>query len=329
MEEHTYRALLELHSATAEEMADLLFLPATKAAELLGNIERKGLATHAYGKPRRYIATSPELAIEMLASQRRADIERARLIIPELKKKSAKNQASEKEQEQEHLVEIISSRTVLQQTLMHLYRSAQKEILVFQRPPFALSNISVLDKIQIGVRVRTISNSGMISTPEGLERLRNSIDEGEEAKIFPALPIKMAVVDHRFGLILDTHELDGPFLLVRQSPLLDVLCALFELIWERATPVAFAPSGRIKVRKNTAKLSDAASQMIPQLAAGMHDKAIAYEAKVSATTLNRRIAELMKYFDAKTRFQLGLRVALDAFPTLASDVRSKHTLRRR
>jgi DNA-binding NarL/FixJ family response regulator len=62
------------------------------------------------------------------------------------------------------------------------------------------------------------------------------------------------------------------------------------------------------------RLSDAANDVIPLLAAGLNDKAIAHEAGMSATTLNRRIAELMKSFGTRTRFQLGWRAALNAFP---------------
>jgi DNA-binding NarL/FixJ family response regulator len=50
------------------------------------------------------------------------------------------------------------------------------------------------------------------------------------------------------------------------------------------------------------------------LAAGLNDKGIAHEVGISVTTLNRRVAELMKSFGTRTRFQLGWRAALDAFP---------------
>jgi len=61
-------------------------------------------------------------------------------------------------------------------------------------------------------------------------------------------------------------------------------------------------------------LSEAAEQLIPLLAAGLNDKTIAHEAGMSRATLNRRIAELMKCFGTRTRFQLGLRAAaLDTF----------------
>jgi hypothetical protein len=42
-------------------------------------------------------------------------------------------------------------------------------------------------------------------------------------------------------------------------------------------------------------------------------KAIAYQAGISAATLNRRLAELMKSLGTRTRFQLGWRAALERY----------------
>jgi len=70
----------------------------------------------------------------------------------------------------------------------------------------------------------------------------------------------------------------------------------------------------LKAGKPDSRLSDAAEQVIPLLAAGLNDKAIAFEAGMSTTTLNRRIGELMKSFNTRTRFQLGWRAAMDTFP---------------
>ena len=103
-------------------------------------------------------------------------------------------------------------------------------------------------------------------------------------------------------------------MLVRSSALLDALYALFESLWERSTPVAFTPSGALKDGKPGSRVPDAAAKLVPLLAAGLNDKAIAHELGISAATLNRRLAELMKSLDTRTRFQMGWRAALDAFP---------------
>jgi sugar-specific transcriptional regulator TrmB len=73
MEERAYTVLLSHRLATTEDIATLLSLSPRKAQRLLDSIESKGLASHSPERPRRYIAASPELAIEALASQRQAD----------------------------------------------------------------------------------------------------------------------------------------------------------------------------------------------------------------------------------------------------------------
>ena len=106
----------------------------------------------------------------------------------------------------------------------------------------------------------------------------------------------------------------GSTLLVRAPALLDALYELFEMTWSRATPLAFTRTGAMETGKPDMAVSEASAQMIPLLAAGLNDKAIVYETGISIATLNRRVAELMKRFDTRTRFQLGWRAALDAFP---------------
>jgi hypothetical protein len=151
--------------------------------------------------------------------------------------------------------------------------------------------------------------------PGALNSLRLDIEKGEEARVSPTLPVKMMIVDRRVGLVpLNVEDQGGPVMLVRSSSLLDSLYALFELTWERSTPIVFTPSGELKAGHPDSRLSEGAEQVIPLLAAGLNDKAIAYEAGMSTTTLNRRIGELMKSFGTRTRFQLGWRAAMDAFP---------------
>ena len=95
-------------------------------------------------------------------------------------------------------------------------------------------------------------------------------------------------------------------MLVRSSALLDALYAMFELLWNQADadPVharrrACRPASLPRACRKTP------SDCIPLLAAGLNDKAIAHELGISASTLNRRMAELMKGVDARSRFQLG------------------------
>jgi DNA-binding CsgD family transcriptional regulator len=311
MEERTYRALLGHRLATTEDIANLLSLPLDQAQQVLDSIETKGLATHSPEQPRRYIAAPPELAVEALASQRKADIERARLRIPELKEEIV---SPPRTQEHEQFVEIITGRNTLGQVLTQLNQTVQSEVFGFQRAPWLLPHIRQPD-VRRGVRIRSISDGEFLELPGAWDRLLIDIQTGEEARAFSTLPFKMFVVDRRIGLIsLDAKDLSGPMLLVRSCALLDALCVLFELIWERATPIALARTGKLETGSPASRLTEATEQLISLLASGLNDKAIAYQAKISAATLNRRLAELMKSLGTRTRFQLGWRAALERYP---------------
>jgi sugar-specific transcriptional regulator TrmB len=312
MEERAYRVLLAHRMASAADIAKILSLTLRIAQRLLDSIEAKGLATRSPERPRRYIAAPPELAVEALASQRQAAIERARSTISELKEQAA-NAADIPQREQ--IVELITSRAALVQILEHLQHTIQSEAIVFQRAPVQYQSQGHQREMPASVRIRTISDEGFLALPGALNSLRLDMERGEEARVCPTLPVKMIVADRRIAVIpLNPMDESGPVLLVRGSSLLDALYALFELTWERATPITFTRAGKLKMEKPDSILSDAAEQIIPLLAAGLNDKAIAHEAGISDTTLTRRVAELMKCFDTHTRFQLGWRAALDAFP---------------
>lgn len=311
MQERIYRVLLAHRMATTEDIAKMLSLSPRKTQRLLDGIESKGLATHSPEHPRRYIAAPPELAVEALASQRRADIERACSTIPELKKEAT---SSADNQGNEQVVEIITSRAALGQIVTHLHQTVQSEVFGFQSGP-SLNPDSHQQGQRPGVRIRSISDMAHLEAPGSMNSLRRVMQLGEEARVFPTLPVTMFVADRRIGLILNAkNPASGPTLLVRACPLLDALCAFFELIWERATPITFTQTGKLEAGKPNSQLTEATELLLLLLAAGLNDKAIAHEAGISDTTLTRRISELMKCFDTRTRFQLGWRAALNAFP---------------
>ena len=165
------------------------------------------------------------------------------------------------------------------------------------------------------MRYRSIVDADYLALAGAPDRVRKESESGEEIRVFPELPFKIAIFDRRTALIpLNPHQPDSATLLVRSSALLDALYALFESLWERSTPIAFTPTGTPKDGTPASRLPVAAAKLIPLLAAGLNDKAIAHELDISPATLNRRLAEVMKGLDTRTRFQMGWRAALDAFP---------------
>jgi sugar-specific transcriptional regulator TrmB/DNA-binding CsgD family transcriptional regulator len=310
LEERAYCMVLEHHTATMEDVAAFLSLPSDDAQRLLDTIESYGLASRSADRPPRYIAVPPEVAIEALINQRQSGLEKARLAIPKLKKR-AKLHADAEEREQ--VVEVIENGAVLAQIVDRFLRGVKNEIIGFQRPPILFPRDS--EPVPAGTQAKIVSDASYLEMPGAIENLRQSVEMGEEARTYAMLPFKMLIVDRRLGLItLHSENIDGAALLVRPSALLDAMCMLFDLVWERATPIVTEACGMLEVNHPSSRLTKAAEQLIPLLAAGLNDKAIAAEMNISAMTLNRRINELLRHYGIRTRFQLGWRAAMDMHP---------------
>jgi len=322
-EERAYRSLLSRRLASASDLSSTLGISTRATQRLLEALAAKGLATHSPERPRRYMPVQPEFAVEAIVSQRQAELERARAAIPDLKKHAAKRRD---DAERGEVVELVTSRDAERRIFEQAQHAARHEVVTLVRPPLRVTRLDTpfeQDKQAQrtararGVHYRSIVDADLLALPGAPARVRLESESGEEIRVFPELPFKIAIFDRRIALIpLNPHEPDGATLLVRSSALLDALYALFESLWERSTPLAFSSAGVPRIAK-VSRVPDTAAKLLPLLAAGLNDKAIAHELDVSSATLNRRLAELMKGLDTRTRFQMGWRAALEAFPERA------------
>jgi len=218
-------------------------------------------------------------------------------------------------------------------------QSMHAETVNLQCAPVMFSNVgeddgaetrALANAVARGARVRSVSDAGLLALPGALTRLRRDIEAGEEARVFPVLPFKVAVFDRRVGLVpLDDAHRTGSMLLVREPKLLEALCALFESFWERATPIAFTRSGALQKIETPSLTDDVTERVIPLLAAGLNDKSVAHKLGISIATLNRRIAGLMKSMDSRTRFQMGWRAATETFAANAPSAAARRASRSR
>ena len=308
IEERAYRILLERHTATVADVAACLETTGRVARRLLADLEALGLATHTPKVPRVYVAAPPEFAVAALVKQKQAMLERVRVAIPDLEAYSARSSHADG---QEPVLELIESRAHLGAVLGQLYESYRSDVMCFQRAPTLAPTVMPPQTLRSGVRVRTVSDNSLLEAPGALERIKDDVARGEQARMQPALPFKMMIFDRRAAVI----SLDGdrpenaPTLLIHGGALLNALCLLFEFVWERATPIMLA---RGNARTDKGDDDEFAAALIPLLSTGLNDKAIAAELGISSATLNRRMSELMRKTGTRTRFQLGWHAALVA-----------------
>lgn len=316
LEERVYRWLLARRGAAAAEVARALDLTSAKAQRLLDALEDKGLATHTPERPRRYIPSSPDVALEALIAQRQKGLQDAKAAVQELQSSAVSAEADAPE----HIVELITNRDAERQILDQMEITAEREFLTLMRLPMRITQYDVTEEEfnrtqrsaqSRGIRYRSVIDSELMELPGYAEGIRFDVKAGEEVRMIPGLPLKLALVDRRLALIpLNLLQEDSPSLLVRSSALLDALYELFETLWQRAAPISFARSGEARIDRAESDFSGEVTELVSLLAGGLNDKTIAYDLNISKRTLERRVAKLMATLDARTRFQVGWFAAL-------------------
>ncbi|GGT09665.1 hypothetical protein GCM10010222_59530 [Streptomyces tanashiensis] len=97
-------------------------------------------------------------------------------------------------------------------------------------------------------------------------------------------------------------------MVLHDSPLLGALVSLFELLWQRATPLW--PTGR---HEQPGGLSDFDRLLLGYAAVGCTDEATARRTGLNQRTIERHMRRIMDTLGARTRFQAGLQAGLQGY----------------
>lgn len=308
-QELVYRTLLERHKASSTGIAADLGIDEEEASDWLEQLEAMGLATHMPEIPKVYVAVEPELAIDALIKQRQRALEQARTSVPSLMNAFSRTAAENGEQP---ILELITNRAYLGAVLDQMHRSFRSEILLFQKAPVMVPAMRMDRILPPGAKVRSISDKTLVESSDALAALLEDVALGEQARMVSSLPFKMMIMDRNTAIMaLDGQSPEtASTLLIRRGPLVEALCQLFEFVWEKATPVFAVRDGKVEPSQQFGEhWMESNKELIPLMAAGLNDKAITQELHISASTLNRRVAELMRMLGARTRFQLGMYLA--------------------
>jgi sugar-specific transcriptional regulator TrmB/DNA-binding CsgD family transcriptional regulator len=317
-EERVYRHLLRSTSNTTKELASTLGVPSRQLQQHLDRLEELGLVNRSPERIERYVVVAPEFALESLYLQRNAELQQARSVIADIEKeaKSGRRQAPQQ------LVELIKTQQAARQAFDQMQRSAEREVVWLVRPPMIVSRLDqpmeveqALQRraLESGVRYRSIVDEAFLELPGAAQGIKGDMDAGEEVRVVSSLPLKMALADRKVALIpLNPGDADSQVLLVRSSALLDALYAMFELLWERATPLVANTGSSRTSRDPSAAALEEANDMLNLMAAGMNDKSIATKLRISTRTLNRRFGDLMDVLGTRSRFQTAWLAATKA-----------------
>ncbi|GAA2107783.1 LuxR family transcriptional regulator [Actinomadura alba] len=308
VDERVYRDLLRRPRATLPELAAHTGRTTVSLRRTFARLEELGLVSRLAGRPVRFLATRPDVAVAALISHREEALAQARLgalaLLAEV--------PPPEHRAPEELVEVVQGRAAVAQRFIQMQQTATDELLVLDQPPYVQDpgqqNIGELERLVRGVRVRGIYAVSALEIPGKLRLAQESVAAGEEARISPDVPMKLAIADRKSAILPLTTEasaLADSAVIVHSSTLLDALVTLFEVLWRSALPLPTKSFEAASV--GPANPPDA--ELFTLLAAGLKDEAIARQLGVSLRTVHRRVSELMGGLGARTRFQAGLLAA--------------------
>lgn len=308
--ERVYTALVGLPQCTASELAETCGLTAATVGRLLSALVRDGLATRAAGRPPRFSATVPDVAVAALIDVQQHRLDEARSVVHRLMETYRE---AARITHPEMAVELLTDRDDISSAVARLTADARREVRAFDRPPYVDRPGMHLD-VQIerqrsGVVHRVIYSQEAVAWPGRMNSdIGPSIRAGEKARVRPELPLKLVISDNQVAIIPFSLAAGGQSAayLIHQSPMLVALESLFEGEWERAVALS---EGGPTVGGDPTQPDDDTRCLLELLASGLTDAAIARSQGWSERTTQRRIHRLMQQLGASTRFQASLTAA--------------------
>jgi hypothetical protein len=303
-----YSELIETDQLSAAQVAERCGISARQAAAELQNIASLGLAFRVTGRPVRYRAVAPDLAISTLIAQRESELRDARATMHRLTEVFLE---ASRVRHPGADVEVVHGTPNIARLAVRVHEQTQGQLRGFDRPPYSQDTTASYSvessRLEAGVTYRVIYDSAALATPGRMHGdIIPSSAAGEQARTRPELPIKLIISDDQLALIpaaVSSRSIDTTFV-IHRSPILDALIALFEAEWARATPVPGTTGMPGAPAAGTPDPETAI--LLAMLAAGMTDAAIARSQSWSMRTTQRRMRQLMTDLGVTSRFQAGV-----------------------
>lgn len=308
LEEAIYDVLLKGPVRSAGALAAAVGTNRSAAKRALLRLGELGLVrTGADGRTPTYEPADPGTAISALIRRRQTELDELHSVGQRLAETF--HQASVRDG-RAPIVEVISGQAVLRERATALDSNLTAEKLAFDVPPYVVDVFTYPEveterrSLERHVRRKVIYSRQALEIADRFSRVAALVELGEEARVLPELPMKLAIFDRHTAILPLSSDTDASqtSVIVRRSTLLDALIMFFELMWQRATPI------RDGVGTEPAR-GDDLSTIIAMLAAGLTDQAIMRQLDISTRTMRRRMASIYERLNAGTRFQAGYNAA--------------------
>ncbi|GAA2023679.1 hypothetical protein GCM10009839_21670 [Catenulispora yoronensis] len=160
-----------------------------------------------------------------------------------------------------------------------------------------------------GVRMRYICSAGRRHDAATLDYAGWLTRHGGEIRTVAAMPLQMIVVDGKTAVVsLDPSSATASAAVLHDVGV-DLMAALFETMWESATPLRGSRAPEAVV------LSELENEVLRFLAEGGTDEMIARRLGVSSRHIRRLANRLMQRLGARSRFEAGVKASQNGWLT--------------
>lgn len=304
-DESAYRTLISVGAADVPDLARRLTLAEPDTERALRRLERHGLAAQSSGRPGRWVAAPPGVALGALLTRQRHELEQAELAAALL---AEEYRAAAAEPAVHDLVEVVTGAPAVAQRFLQLQLGAADEVcaLVTGNPTVVSGGENEAEEQAAGrgVRYRVVVERAVLGLPDGITELTAALGRGERVRVVERVPTKLVVADRALAMVPLTSQTSEPAaVVVHASGLLELLSELFESVWRTALPLRLGVSGTIEEAPDAPDATDL--EVLSLLLAGLTDASVAKQLDLGLRTVQRRVRRLMELAGVTTRLQLG------------------------
>jgi len=237
-------------------------VPRSSVYPTLTRLTDRGLVEAEAGYGGRFSAVPADQALPSLIMRAREDLLQREHLASELAKelKSFREPADNIVNGEQ--IQVLRDPRVFAERFERMQEEAKQQIDVFIKSPIlnpSYSNPTQEKAMRRGVRYRGLYESAIVDAPEIKPYLSKWIAAGERARVHDGeLPHKLAIFDRQSILIPLVPPRAGRilFLSIRHSQLAASLGMLFELLWQRAQPLAGERRNARTARRKRSRQSD-------------------------------------------------------------------------
>jgi sugar-specific transcriptional regulator TrmB len=245
-ESKVYCALISHQPILMTEISSVTSIRQSKVSETLHRLLQLGIViVRPVGRKKFYEAVRPDDAVQHLLLRNEKEMELRRQTAAQLEQQlmSVYNASRGTPSAQDYFT-FLQNPTQIIRLVEELESKAQSETLWFVKGPY-VTDTSIheaeLQALRRGVRYRGIYEASEPGNREDWERnVLPYVKAGEEARVHPALPMKLAVLDRRVSLV---GFMDKSFpehrttIVIENEGIAAAFAVCFESYWQQSVPI--------------------------------------------------------------------------------------------